>query len=160
MCATHFAQTARAFCAWATSPPAAIAAHVAVAGRHLAALVGTGFALCEAGEGEPAEREVSEEALAAVRRSAEALPLQFYSEIFDSLSVPPGPPVVGDLVDDLVDIYKEIALGRELFDAGRTEEAEAHWRFWFPIHWGEHATSALRALWAWVARANQDAEAD
>ena len=45
---------------------------------------------------------------------------------------------------DLMDIYRDIAPGLALYRAGKRQEAESHWRFWFANHWGEHATSALR----------------
>jgi hypothetical protein len=79
------------------------------------------------------------------------LPVQYYSEIFNSLVVPPEEGVAGDLVDDLVDIYQDVAPGLELYDAGRRDEAKNHWQFWLASHWGGHATSATRALWSYLA---------
>jgi hypothetical protein len=76
---------------------------------------------------------------------------QYYSEIFNNLLVPSEEPVTGNLVDDLTDIYSDIAPGLDLFDAGRKDEAKNHWQFWLASHWGEHATSASRALWSYLA---------
>jgi hypothetical protein len=54
-------------------------------------------------------------------------------------------------VDDLVDIYSDVAPGLELFESGDLAAAKDHWQFWLSHHWGEHATSALRALWSFLA---------
>ncbi|MEO0574357.1 MAG: DUF5063 domain-containing protein [Pseudomonadota bacterium] len=79
------------------------------------------------------------------------LPLQYYSEVFSTLIVPPEKPVVGDLSDDLVDVYRDIVPVLSIYEKGRVDEAEDHWRFWFHFHWGEHVTSANRALWSYLS---------
>lgn len=89
--------------------------------------------------------------LELVKARASDLPFQYYSEVFNTLVLPAEEPVTGDLVDDLMDIYRDIAPGLVLYRAGRRPEAANHWRFWFTVHWGEHATSALRAAWSYLA---------
>jgi hypothetical protein len=83
--------------------------------------------------------------LARVRSRASAIPLQHYSEIFSPLVVA-DEPVVGDLADDLVEIYRDVGRGLARYDAGRVDDAIWEWAFNFQIHWGEHASSAIRAL--------------
>jgi len=85
-----------------------------------------------------------------------ALPFQYYSEVFDPFADPPEEPVCGDVADDLADIYRDVRAGLDLFDAGRHEAALGHWSFHFACHWGEHATSAIRALY-WSIRKSKHA---
>ncbi len=88
--------------------------------------------------------------LAAVRERAAAIPLQHYSEIF-SPHVPQEEPMVGDLADDLVEMYRDLAVGLHLHDAGFVDDALWQWGFGFQTHWGEHASSAIRALHCYLA---------
>ncbi|QKX52854.1 DUF5063 domain-containing protein (plasmid) [Planococcus glaciei] len=55
-------------------------------------------------------------------------------------------PVKGCLEDDITDIYSEIKKGLILYEHGHELEAVWHWKFGLKMHWGEHATSAIRAL--------------
>jgi hypothetical protein len=79
------------------------------------------------------------------------LPLRHYSEVFDPLPVPAESPVVGDLPDDLADIYTEVTAGLRAYEAGDRDTAVWHLGLTFIHHWGEHATSAIRALHCWLA---------
>lgn len=145
----RFAETARTFCAWATSGQSTESNAVVAAAQAVSNLLAAGFALGpEAGE--PAKGEVAPEQLSRVAETAAALPFQYYSEVFNNLIVPLEEPVVGDIVDDSLDIYRDISIGLALFDQGKKIEAADHWRFWFLHHWGEHATSVIRALWSYV----------
>jgi hypothetical protein len=146
-----FAVAARGFCAWATSPVVKGEHSVGLAAQHVSALLAAGFKLGPE-EGEPADLPRPEPEMEAVRLKASALPFRYYSEVFNNLVIPPEEPVVGDIVDDLVDIYSEIAPGLTLFENGDIAAAKNHWQFWLSNHWGEHATSALRALWSYVAK--------
>lgn len=73
---------------------------------------------------------------------------RFYREIFDPYSVSTEAEVTGDVIDDLGDIYREITAGLFHWRHGNIAEALWAWRFNFEAHWGEHATSALRAIFA------------
>jgi len=90
--------------------------------------------------------------LTAVRSRAAAIPLQHYSEIFSPLVSAPEEPVVGDLADDLLDIYRDVAVGLQLYEAGRIDDAIWHWGFNFQLHWGKHASSAIRALHCYLSQ--------
>ena len=146
----EFAKAAQAFCSRARSPVQQHEQEAAVALQHIATLFAAGCAPGWAG-GEPADFDPPGPGVDLVRAKAVALPFQRYSEVFKNLVVPPEQPVVGDLVDDLEDIYPGIALGLDPFDAGEIEEARNHWQFWFAGHRGEHATSAARALRSYLA---------
>ena len=71
-----------------------------------------------------------------------------YRKVFDPYAEPIDSELVGDVIDDLGDIYRDLQRGLEHWRNGRVAEALWEWRFNFQIHWGEHATSALRALFA------------
>jgi hypothetical protein len=147
----EFAVAARNFCTWASSAVLQDEQDAGLAARYVSALFAAGCALGW-DEGEPGDFRVPEQGVDAVRAKASALPFRHYSEIFNNLVIPPEEPVIGDIVDDLVDIYSDVAPGLALYESGDREGARNHWRFWLSSHWGEHATSAIRALWSYLAR--------
>lgn len=100
--------------------------------------------------------EPSPDELAGVFLRGRDLPLQYYGEVFNTLVVPPEEPCLGDLSDDIRDIYFDLVVGLRAYDDGRHREALDHWVFHFHIHWGEHATSALRALYWHIRSAVSD----
>ncbi|MDN3451847.1 DUF5063 domain-containing protein [Planococcus sp. APC 3906] len=69
-----------------------------------------------------------------------------YTEIFDPYQ--DEKPVNGCLDDDIMGIYRDIKKGLILYEQGKSIEAVWEWRFGLEMHWGEHATSAIRALHA------------
>lgn len=73
---------------------------------------------------------------------------RFYREVFDPYANPNDTEVIGDIVDDLGDIYIDLQRGLACWRAGASGEALWEWRFNFETHWAEHATSALRAIFA------------
>jgi hypothetical protein len=76
--------------------------------------------------------------------------LDYYQEIFDPYEKIDLKPVFGSLSDDIADIYREIKPGTinwEKKSKTQKERIAGNWHFFFEIHWGEHATSALRALY-------------
>ena len=143
-----FADRARAYCDWSTrSKPGK--GDLDVCAVLLTDLLA---AACRLGwrEGVPSDGD-STPIPDNVLSNAKSLPLQLYAEVFEPLVLPPEEPVVGDLSDDLIDIYRDIKEGMILYDSSSKSAAADHWRFWFHNHWGEHATSALRAIWAFLA---------
>ncbi|HET9956088.1 MAG TPA: DUF5063 domain-containing protein [Polyangiaceae bacterium] len=73
---------------------------------------------------------------------------RFYREVYDPYAEPTEGECTGDLIDDLGDIYQDLRGGLVHWENGEPREALWAWRFNFQIHWAEHATSALRALFA------------
>lgn len=67
---------------------------------------------------------------------------RLYWEVFDPREE--SDPVVGDLGDDLADIYRDVKNGLVAFNKGSTNEAIWHWQFGFRFHWGDHVVDALR----------------
>ena len=50
---------------------------------------------------------------------------------------------VGDLGDELADIYRDLKNGLIAFNRSLANEAIWHWQWGFRSHWGEHVVSAL-----------------
>jgi hypothetical protein len=73
---------------------------------------------------------------------------RFYRELFDPYAEPSDGEVTGDIIDDLGDIYRDLQRGLLHWRSGAPGDALWEWRFSFQIHWAEHATSALRAIFA------------
>lgn len=99
---------------------------------------------------------VSGEESDRVYAHAARLPLDLYGEVFNPLVLPPEEPVVGSLADDITDVYRDVEDGLRLFRAGRREEALFQWTMSLQIHWGEHATGAIRALHCWLVQNDPD----
>ncbi|MEA2690774.1 MAG: hypothetical protein QOJ16_161 [Acidobacteriota bacterium] len=144
-----FASEARRFCEWARNPSGddagAREALLRVSALYLAGLQLSGDWHSSL-EPEPLPDTVSKAEWKQVYAATEALPLQYYSEVTNPLDVPPEDAGVGDLADDVADIYRDIVEGLRLYEAGHPREALWQWVFNLTFHWGAHATSAMRAL--------------
>lgn len=154
-----FAQEARAFCRWATgadgTPMIAPVVLRRVSSLYAAAL-NLPLPFTQGMSESVAEVEPPSDSVRVVVARASALPLQVYWEVFDPVATPCEEPVAGSIVDDLGDIYRDVARGLVLFESGDRDEALWEWAFNFRIHWGAHATGALRALHAYLAQENPD----
>jgi len=53
---------------------------------------------------------------------------------------------MGDVGDDLLDVYHDVRGGLVAFDRGEVNDAAWHWSFLHRIHWGRHAVGGLFAL--------------
>jgi hypothetical protein len=91
-----------------------------------------------------------------VRTWCGRLPFQYYGEVFDPTVVPPEEPVVGDVANDIADVYRDVITGLRLFDEGLFDDALWEWGFSFRTHWGKHATDAIRAIHLWLASNDPD----
>jgi hypothetical protein len=76
------------------------------------------------------------------------MPFQYYVEpVVDGFELQlDGAQCLGDLCDDLHDIWVDMRRGLEEWRAGRPLEALAEWNLLFACHWGPHAVGALKAL--------------
>jgi len=154
-----FAQEARSFCRWATgadgTPMNAPVALRCVSSLYAAALeLPPPFTPGMSDDG--AEVEPPSGSVGVVAARASELPLQVYWEVFDPMATRCEEPIAVSIVDDLGDIYRDVASGLVLFESGDRDEALWERAFNFRIHWGEHATGALRALHAYLAQENWD----
>jgi hypothetical protein len=95
---------------------------------------------------EPLSEGMSNDESSALHRGlGRRLPFGPYWEMFEPVGPgkEPPAPVVGDLSDDLADIYRDLQEGfAQLSAADRIWS----WRFNWEIHWGRHAIAALRAI--------------
>lgn len=87
---------------------------------------------------------------------AARLPFQHYGVVFNPLPVPPEQSIVGDLADDLADVFGDVDNGLRWFEVGQRAEALWEWQFQFVHHWGDHATTAIRALHSWLVTEHPD----
>jgi Domain of unknown function (DUF5063) len=84
-------------------------------------------------------------------RISRALPQRWYLTFFD-LTEPLDPeqkPVIGDLADDLADIYRDLKPGLRTFanqDDAVMGAVFFDWQFSFQSHWGDHAVNAMKLL--------------
>jgi hypothetical protein len=148
----RFATAAAEYCSWAEAQPSDAATEAAFARQSVANLYRLALDLpnryCET-----AARDISHEDWKKVHARFASLPLGYYSACFDPLAMPAEEPVVGDLADDLADIWRDLRPGLALFEAGQFDAAAYHWRFNFDVHWARHAVGALYALQAWFSLA-------
>lgn len=73
-------------------------------------------------------------------------PLRLYGMLFDPCDVDAGNLVVGDICDDLADIYGELWHGLQAMEKGYGAYAVNHWRDSYFGHWGRHAASGVYAI--------------
>jgi len=74
---------------------------------------------------------------------------RYYWQVFDPLDDQENDPVLGDLLDDIGDIYKDLKRSLTLFNEGTNlAKNTAMWQFKFEFdnHWSDHCISALYAL--------------
>ena len=145
---SQFTASAREFCSWVEQPAHANDFFDAV--RLVSRLHADAVMLPEVDEEHlPEGDDIPEMPPAQKKASLErfkAFPFQYYWEIFTPITPTAEEPVCGDIGDDFSDIYTDVKAGLLAYDLGLQPQAVWHWRFTWGIHWGEHATSALRAL--------------
>lgn len=82
-----------------------------------------------------------------VRGTLPKLPFQYYREVYEATDLQNDESSLGELYDDVADIYGDLRMGLFVHEHISPSEAERCWRQSFRYHWGEHATGALRALY-------------
>jgi hypothetical protein len=146
----RFADAARDYCRWAEAAPSAAETDMLIARRHLASLTALALdlpdAACDANDPVP----IPTEAWRSVFKRFGELPVNYYNNCIDPLHAVGAEPSLGDLADDLADIWRDLKGGLLLFDAGQAGAAACAWREGFAIHWGRHAASALFVLQCWL----------
>jgi hypothetical protein len=142
-----FHEVAQRFCAWAEAPPGDSDDDLYWAMRHVADLYAALLAMPGADhDADAPDRFVDKTEHERVYDRFKRLPLQYYGEVFDTTKVPPEEPSLGDLADDLLDIYTDVKAGLLHYAEGHIVQAVWQWQFTWGVHWGRHATSALRAM--------------
>lgn len=160
------AESAGRYCDWietldpdaaGTETGAAKLKIVTTARSLLLELLASATALCEEGEWPegtstvaPGAAEVTHAEYNTVfRRVGRSLPISYYRDIVyrDTADLDSDEPTgLGDLGDDLADIWRDLKCGLRHWNGGDHGEAAWQWRFQYNSHWGTHAVDALRQL--------------
>lgn len=155
----RFAQEVRGFAQWITTAEDtnAVAARNGV--LRLTRLYLAGLELCACQEVDEVtdvdDARVDKSEWERVFRHAARLPINYYG-VADPLVLTPERPMIGDLADDIADIYRDLVTGLRLYDTDRQAAALWYWKLMMPVHWGDHATSAIRALHCWLLENSPD----
>lgn len=141
-----FAGLAHEFCRWCEAPSLGMDAPTRAA-AWIARLHAAALALpdvdCSCFEELP---EPPAPALRRAQANLGAFDGWYYREVFDPDPTLDDKPVIGDVGDDLMDIWLDVRQGLIRFDQGQVREALWHWSWLHRIHWGRHAVGALFAL--------------
>ncbi len=147
----RFAVTAEHYCAWAEHAPKSADGEVESAIRLLLDLMKR---VIELPASDPDDEDLvrpTHEQWSVVFRRFATLPFQYYATN-DPLDIEVESAGVGDLHDDLADVWRDVRTGLDAYKAGRVDSASWQWSFSFRSHWGEHAAEALRVLVAGLHR--------
>jgi Domain of unknown function (DUF5063) len=143
-----FASLARDYCSWCEGPRSPDPEQLLrEATRHVARLYAAALELPVVEFSDHPDRPaMGQDAWNVMFKSFGSFPFNYYREVFDPSIEDSDEPVVGDVADDLTDIYSDLTEGLWLLDHGHALAAVWTWKFTFDAHWGRHAVSALRAL--------------
>ncbi|MFC4728403.1 DUF5063 domain-containing protein [Coralloluteibacterium thermophilus] len=144
-----FFDAATAFCAWAESAPGVPDDEVDTAIKMLSKLLALVHELPELFDEEDAPELTHEEWQVVHKRFLDMLPFNYYASYSEPHDTNDPSPGIGDVADDLADIWRDLKGGLALYHKGNDAAAAWEWRDSFSIHWGRDATSALYALQCW-----------
>ena len=153
---TPFIEAVRAYCAWVDSEPRESGEEARLALRLLSRLHCEALFLppVDCGEDLESERISHEEWTEKYRRFA-SMPFQYYREYYVPTDLDEE-SVMGDIGDDLADIYRDIADALSLYDGGHVVESLWAFRESFRNHWGHHAVGAINAIHRYVTEKYTD----
>lgn len=144
-----FADLAIGFCDWCENTPITTD-HASQISSWLCKLHAAALDLPKVGLGYWADElpTLPEAQLEFAKRNLSSLIGFYYSEYFDPdpLLISTNEPGLGDVGDDLLDIYKDLKHGIVDFQLGKVEGALWYWSRMHGDHWGRHAVGALFAL--------------
>lgn len=141
-----FVEAAHTFCSWCEGHSLGAEKEVALAAL-LARLYAAALVLPEVGpENEEGLPDLPETALVNAKANLAYFNGWYYREFFDPDPTLEDESVMGDIGDDVLDIYRDVKAGCLLYERGETAEALWHWSFLHRFHWGRHAVGALFAL--------------
>ncbi len=143
-----FFDAATAFCIWAESEPAAPVDEVDTAIKLLSKLLSEIHELPKLFDEEVAPELSHEEWLAVYKRFG-SLPFNYYASYSEPHNAENPIPGIGDVADDLADIWRDLKSGVLLYRKGNYEAAVWEWRESFRIHWARHAAEALYVFLSW-----------
>ena len=144
----EFFEAAAAFCHWAEGAPGTPDEEAQTALRLLVGLYSLAFRLPRESE-EKESISVPDEQWQIVFKRFGALPFNYYNTVVDPFDFEKPDLCVGDLADDLADIWRDLKPGLFLYRSGNRKAAACAWHEGFAIHWGRHAADAIWALQRW-----------
>jgi hypothetical protein len=145
----QFADVVRRYCNWCEGAPGSGKSEAQTAFDLLASLL-SGASHVQGGYGGGAGRRASEEDWQLMHARFASMPFQYYYSQHDPLDIDNREREVGDVADDLADIWRDLKAGLELYDNNDHAAAAAEWQFSFEMHWGRHAAAAGYALHCWL----------
>ena len=89
--------------------------------------------------------------------------IDWYKEMFDPYYLKDKEPVNATISDDLASIYLDIKSGLKVWENSNSNQRIGiiwEWKWGFENHWGDHATSAFRALYALLYSHVEDKDGD
>lgn len=147
----NFVLAAEHFCEWLENPPKDSADHDPYEAIRLISTLYTGALLLPPVDVVQLHNfdripTLGPEVLDSIRQRLAEFPFQYYWNIRQVLSMDGAEPELGEIADDLGDIYKDVKEGLLAFQSDLKALAIWHWHQTWAMHWGAHAVSALRAL--------------
>jgi len=94
--------------------------------------------------------QLSPAEIETARTACTRLPLQYYLKIFNPSDPADTEPVKGDLVDDILDIFRDVVPPKRLYKEGVVDDVLWHWNFKYKSHCGWHVNSAINTLNAYL----------
>lgn len=144
-----FHEAALAYCTWAECRAMPADEDAVEALRHLTTLYRLALDLPDVfGDEEPSD--VLEIDAERVEQRFSNFPFKSYVVCYNPLELNEK-PALGDISDDLSDIWSDLQGGLTLYKAGHYPAAAWNWRFHFMHHWGRHAAFAISAIHIWLS---------
>ncbi len=143
-----FAELARGFCHWCENTSITVS-HASQAASWLCKLYAAGLELPKVGMGYwdddlPVLPQIQ---LENVKRNLSGLNGFYYRDYFDpDPAILESDPELGDVGDDLLDIYQDLKRGAVDFELGKLGGALWYWSRMHSDHWGRHAVGAIYAF--------------
>lgn len=147
----EFVKITESFLVWIEAPPINKVDEASSALLHLSQVYSAALQLMkidvdkDEAEGDPEACRISVDQWKEVYDRLNYLPFTYYKE-FDSPHESDSEEVFTDLVEDLTDIYQDLAEGMNLYRSSQYEQALCHWQMTFEFHWGRHLLGAMKAL--------------
>ena len=140
------------YCRWIEFDELGASDSLEVALGHLGALYFSARKLKETEDFDyPKFKELSHDDWKRIHNRLGMLPFQYCNEFFHPTNLNETDAVVGDICDDLADIYVDLKNDLILQKSTTIEAASHYWKINYEIHWGRHAVSAMYAIHCHIA---------
>jgi hypothetical protein len=142
-----FINTVQKYCKWAEASPGSVEMEVFTALELLSELYFYGLKLDVAEDWDyPDFTMLTHDDWVRMHKRFGSMSFQCYRSVFDPLNLEGNESGIGDVCDDLADIYRDLKNGLILYETIGEDAGLKYWQGHFSIHWGRHLTDALNAL--------------